>query len=112
MGSSLDAACSSCYPYNNVEERMSQPFIATEVNAQGEVRLPRSVRQALHLSAKGGTIGFFIEAGRVVVTKATVVPDAPLSTEELAFLARLSKRGVGTRTFRTTQGALRYLWSL
>ena len=32
--------------------------------------------------------------------------------EEIAFLARLSKRGTGRRTFRTTDAALRYLWSL
>ena len=87
-------------------------LISTDVNAQGELRLPKPVRRALHLAGKGGLVGFVIEHGRVLLTKATIVPESALSDEELAGLARLSKRGAGTRTFRTQDAALQYLWSL
>ena len=91
---------------------MGPQVVAATVKANGELRLPNPVKRALHLSRKGDMVGFVIEQGRVVLTKAMVVPQPILSDEELAFLARLSKRGTGRRTFRTTETALRYLWSL
>ena len=89
-----------------------QKLVASPVNVRGELCLPQAVRQALHLRGKDGVVGFLIEGGRVLLTKATVVPEPNLSEEELAGLARLSKRGIGKRTFRTTEAALRHLWSL
>lgn len=86
--------------------------MSTDVKANGELRLPKPVRRALHLPGKGGLVGFLIEGGRVVLTKATIVPEPTLSDEEIALLARSSKRGAGRRTFRTKDSALRYLWSL
>lgn len=91
---------------------MGQRMVAADVDANGEVRLPPAVKHALHLRGKGGVVGFVIEGHRVLLTKATMVPESHLSEEEIAALARLSKRGVGKRTFRTTEAALRYLWSL
>ena len=87
-------------------------LFATTVKANGELHLPRPVRQALRLRSTHDLVGFLVEGNRVVLTKATVVPEPTLSDEELALLTRLSKRGVGRRSFRTTEGALRYLWSL
>jgi len=57
-------------------------------------------------------VGFIIEGRRVVLTKATIIPEPTLSDEEVASLARLSKGGTGRRMFRTQDDALRYLWSL
>jgi len=91
---------------------MTQKIVAADVKANGEVRLPKPVRQALHLRGKDEVVGFVIEGKRVVLTKATVVPEPQLSDEEIAFLATLSKRGAGKQTFRTQDAALRYLWSL
>ena len=91
---------------------MSQKIVSTHVNANGALRLPKPVRQALHLGRKDEHIGFVIEGSRVLLTKATVVPEPTLSEEELMFLARLSNRGTGRRVFRTTEGALRHLWNL
>ena len=90
---------------------MAEQLIAADVKADGQLRLPQSVRRALRLK-RGGTVGFVIQGGRVLLTKATLVPEPRLSDEELAFLARLSRRGVGKRTFRTQDAALQYLWSL
>ena len=91
---------------------MGQKIVSTDMKANGELQLPRSVRQALHLPGNGGVVGFVIDGRRVVLTKATVVPEPTMSDEEIAFLARLSKRGTGRRTFRTRDAALRHLWSL
>lgn len=91
---------------------MAQKIVSTEVKANGDLHLPKLVKQALRLRGKGGLVGFVIEGQRVLLTKATIVPDSPLSDEELAYLARLSKRGAGKRTFRSTDAALRHLWSL
>ena len=91
---------------------MTYKMISADVKTNGEVRLPQSVRRALHLQRKGGLVGFVVERERVVLTRATIVPDAPLSDEEMAFLARSSKGGAGRRTFQTRETALRYLWSL
>lgn len=91
---------------------MGQKIVSTDMKANGELRLPKPVRQALHLSVKGGMVGFVIEGRRVVLTKTTIVPEPILSDEEIAFLARLSKRGTGKRSFRTKDNALQYLWSL
>ena len=91
---------------------MAQKVLATDVKANGALRLPKPIRQALHLGRKGGLVGFVVEGQRVLLTKATVIPDPTLSDEELAFLARVSKRGAGRRTFRTQDAALQYLWSL
>jgi hypothetical protein len=91
---------------------MAQRLVSADVKANGELRLPQSVRQALHLRRRGGLVGFLIDGRRVLLTKATVVPEPILSDEELASLTRWSQRGVGKRTFRTSDAALRYLWSL
>ena len=91
---------------------MAQKIVSTDVKANGELRLPQPVRHALHLRGKGGLVGFVIDGGRVVLTRASVVPEPTLSDEELAALAHLSKRGVGKRTFRTRDAALRYLWGM
>ena len=87
-------------------------IVPANVKENGELRLPKSVRQALHLRRKGGLVGFVIDGKRVLLTKATVVPEPTLSDGELAHLAGLSKRGRGKRTFRTKEAALRHLWSL
>ena len=91
---------------------MTQKIVSTDVKANGELRLPKPVRQALHLRGKGNLVGFVIEGTRVLLTKATIVPEPTLSDEEVALLARLSKGGTGKRSFRTKDAALRYLWSL
>lgn len=91
---------------------MTQKVLATHVKANGELRLPGPVRKTLHLRHGGDLVGFLIEGGRVVLTKATIVPEPQLADEELAELARLSKRGTGRRTFRSQDAALQYLWSL
>jgi len=91
---------------------MTTAMIPTSVDAEGRLRLPSSVRHALHLKRTGGLIGFVIQGDRVVLTKATVVPETSLSDEELAVLARWSKQGRGTRAFSTQDAALRHLWSL
>lgn len=112
----LDEPCANCYGCNKTPseggELMSQKIVAGTVNAQGELRLPKSVRTALHLRRTDRLVGFVIEGGRVLLTKATIIPEPTLSDEELASLAHLSKRGAGRRTFRTQDDALRYLWSL
>ena len=90
---------------------MRSTLIAADMKANGELCLPKPVRQALRWR-RSGLVGFLIEGHRVVLTKATVIPDAPLSDEELASLAALSKRGAGARKFRRPEDALRYLWSL
>jgi bifunctional DNA-binding transcriptional regulator/antitoxin component of YhaV-PrlF toxin-antitoxin module len=95
-----------------IAQPMKQKLLSTEMTASGRLRLPKPVRQALHLHKGRNLVGFVIEGSRVVLTKATVVPESTLSEEEVASLARLSKRGVGTKTFRTQEAALRYLWSL
>jgi len=91
---------------------MPRKIVSATVNANGELRLPKSVRQTLHLRHNGDLVGFMIEGKRVLLTKAAVVPEPVLSDEEIASLARLSKRGAGRRTFRTKDAALRYLWSV
>ena len=91
---------------------MAQKMVSADVKSNGELRLPKSVRAALHLPGRKGVVGFVIEGSRVVLTKTTVVPEPTLSDEEIAFLARLSKRGAGKRTFRTNDAALRHLWSV
>jgi hypothetical protein len=53
-----------------------------------------------------------IQGTRVVLTPTTIAPKSSLSHQEIAFLADLSKRGVGKRTFRTTDAALQHLWGL
>ena len=87
-------------------------MVASPVNVRGELCLPQAVRHALHLGGKDGVVGFLIEGERVLLTKATIVPEPTLSDEEVAELARLSQRKVGRRTFRTADAALRYLWGL
>lgn len=91
---------------------MTQRIIAADLKANGNLRLPQPVRNALHLRGKGGLVGFVIEGGRVLLTKATIVPEPTLADEEIARLARLSQRGAGRRSFRTKDAALRHLWSL
>lgn len=91
---------------------MGKEIVSTDVKANGELRLPKPVRKALHLRNRGGLVGFVIEGDRVLMTKATVVPESVLSDEEVALLARLSKRSAGKRTFRTRDAALRHLWGL
>ncbi len=91
---------------------MHRRVVSADVKVNGEVQLPSPVRRALHLTGKGDLVGFVIEGGRVLLTRATVVPQPNLSDEEIAALARLSTRGAGRRTFRTKDAALRYLWSL
>ena len=83
-----------------------------DIRPDGVVRLPKSVRQALHLPRKAATVGFIIEGDRVVLTRTRIVPDTRFSDRELASLAKLSKRGAGRRTFHTADAALRHLWSL
>jgi bifunctional DNA-binding transcriptional regulator/antitoxin component of YhaV-PrlF toxin-antitoxin module len=89
-----------------------QNIVSAEVKANGELHLPKSVRQALHLRKGRGLVGFVIEGGRVLLTKAAIVPHSTLTDEELAELARLSRTGTGRRSFHTQDAALRYLWSL
>ncbi len=92
---------------------MAQRMVATQVKANGELRLPPAVRKRLHLRAHGGDlVGFVMDGSRIVLTKATVVPEPQLADEELAELARLSKRGAGRRVFRSQDAALQHLWSL
>ena len=91
---------------------MAQIIYLSKVKANGEVRLPKPVRAALHLRRKGALVGFIVVGGQVRLTKATVIPEPILSDEELAALARLSKRGAGRRTFRAQEAALRHLWSV
>lgn len=91
---------------------MTHKLVSTDVKANGELRLPTPIRKALHLRGKGDRVGFVIEGTRVLLTKAIIVPDSTLSDEEIASLARLSKRGANRRTFRTKDAALRHLWSL
>ncbi len=90
----------------------SATIVPVEVSASGDLRLPTPVRRALHLRGKKTLVGFVIDGRRVQLAKATVVPEPCLADEELAALAKLSKRAVGKRTLRTTAQALRYLWSL
>ena len=87
-------------------------FAATDVKANGDLRLPKRVRQVLHLGGKGGRVGFRIQGTRVMLTPTTMVPKSSLSQQEMAFLADVSKRGLGKRTFRTKDAALQYLWGL
>ncbi len=94
------------------ESKGSSTIVPVEVNANGDLRLPKPVRRALHLRGKKTLVGFVIEGNRVRLAKASIVPEPTLADEELAALAKLSKRGVGKRVFRTTDRALRYLWSL
>ena len=91
---------------------MATRMLAVPVKANGELRLPKPIRKRLHLKGRGDLIGFVLEGSRVLLTKATVIPEPSLTDEELAYLARLSKRGAGRRTFRTSAAALRHLWSL
>ena len=91
---------------------MTYKMMAADVKANGELRLPQPIRRALHLRGKGGLVGFVIEGKRILLTKATVVPEPILSDEEIASLARLSRRGAGKKSFHTKDAALRYLWSL
>ena len=91
---------------------MARTIVPVEVHANGALQLPRQVRAALHLRKSRELVGFVIEGRRVLLTRATVVPELALADEELAFLARQSKRGTGRRTFRTAEAALRHLWSL
>lgn len=91
---------------------MARTIISAEVKANGELRLPTRIRQALHLRGKKNLVGFVIEGKRILLSRATIIPEPTLSDEELAMLAQASKRGAGKRTFRTTDQALEYLWSL
>ena len=91
---------------------MAQTVVPAEVKANGELRLPKPVRKALHLRGKGGLVGFVIARKRVLLSNVAIVPKSALDDEEIAALAHLSKRAVGKRTFRTTEQALRHLWSL
>ena len=91
---------------------MRYKMFPADVKANGQVQLPQSVRRALHLTRKGGVVGFVVEGGHVALTKATVVPEPTLCDEEITFLARLSRRGVGKHSFRTKEAALRHLWRL
>ncbi len=91
---------------------MPKTVYATDVQANGTVRLPKPVQQALRLKGKHGIVGFVIDGKRILMTRARIVPDPTLSDEELAALARLSKRGAGKRSFRTVDAALRHLWNL
>ena len=91
---------------------MTQKICSADVRSNGTLRLPKPVRQALHLRGKDNVVGFIIEGRRILLTRARIVPDTRLSDEEIAALAQLSKRGAGKRLFRTQDAALRYLWSL
>ena len=94
-------------------ELMKRQMVSTYVKANGTLQLPTSVRKLLHLRNRGGDLlGFVIDGSRVLLTKATVVPEPQLSDEEIAELARLSKQGRGRRAFRDQDTALQYLWSL
>jgi hypothetical protein len=87
-------------------------YTAADVKANGELRLPKRVRQILHVGGKGGRVGLMIQGTRVLLTPTTPTSKSALSDQEIAFLADVSKRGVGKRTFRTKDAALQYLWGL
>lgn len=87
-------------------------IVSADVKANGQLRLPQSVRKALCLSGKSSMVGFIIDGRDVRLAKAAVPLKTSLSNDEVAFLASLSRRGAGKRTFRTPEAALRHLWSL
>lgn len=87
-------------------------LIPADVKPNGEVSLPKPVRQLLRLRGKHALVGFLIEGNRVILTRARVIPDLTLSDEEIAFLSSLSRQGAGKQSFRGPEPALQYLWSL
>ncbi len=91
---------------------MTEKVCPVTVRPDGTVQLPRVVRRALHLRKVGGMVGFLIEGSRVRLVRTRIVPDVRLSDKDIALLARYSKQRVGKRSFRTTEAALRHLWSL
>jgi hypothetical protein len=91
---------------------MTYGVVATAVKRNGELQLPMPVRKALRLRSTGDRVRFVISGPSVLLTASTIAPKSTFSDDEIAFLADLSKRGVGKRTFRTKAGALRHLWSL
>ena len=92
---------------------MTYGVVATAVKKNGQLQLPVPVRKALHLRSTGDRVRFVISGPSVLLTAATIThKSTSFSDDEIAFLADLSKRGVGTRTFQTKAAALRHLWSL
>jgi len=64
---------------------MQKRTVSADVKAGGKLRLPKSV---------------------------SIVPDTTLSDEELAELARLSKRYAGRRTFHSAETFLKHIQTL
>lgn len=91
---------------------MTYDVVATAVKKNGELQLPVPVRKALRLRSTGDRVRFVISGPSVLLTTVTISPKATFSDDEIAFLADLSKRGVGKRTFQTKAAALRHLWSM
>ncbi len=56
--------------------------IPAPIGAKAQLTLPKVVRQALHLHARGDLIGFVIDSGRVALTRIEPVPSSDPFTEE------------------------------
>lgn len=79
------------------------------VGAKAQVTLPKSVREALKIRGKGECIGFILEEGRVILTKAAVVPAAEEFTDQVwRNLLELSRQK-GGRTYRSGKTFLKAL---
>ena len=82
------------------------------MSEKGQVTLPKDVREILKIQKPGQLVGFMVDGNTIKLTRAKVVQDTSLTEDEIAMLAKWSKKGKGRRIFKNAKTALKYLWSL
>ncbi len=88
-------------------------LVTAPLTGKGQMTLPKSVRQALHLTAPGSVVGFLVDedAHVALLTKMELVPaQESFSKLELRKLRKLSKEP-GGKTFSSMEALLKDLKS-
>ncbi|MBA3065140.1 AbrB/MazE/SpoVT family DNA-binding domain-containing protein [bacterium] len=88
-------------------------IFSSQIKENGQITLPEQVRKLLGINfKKGNVVGLVVENGEIKIAKARVVKDTSLTPDEIALMADWSKKGKGKKSFKKTQNALKYLWSI
>ena len=92
-----------------IQEEPVVMLVTAPIGAKAQLTLPKAVRQALHLQARGDLIGFVIESGRVALTRIEPVPSSdPFTDEEWRKIDRLAA-GPPASTLQDAASSLRHL---
>ena len=84
-------------------------IITAPVGAKAQLTLPKVVREALRLKARGELVGFVIEGGRVAITRIEPIPSSdPFTDKEWTKIERLAAQP-HSAVFEDSASSLRHL---